>query len=278
MLETGSCALRAALSSVPPLATRSPQERIDTAMLKQTTLAPTARPAYKTAFPFGFWTAVLTTVMTVIAFALAVTTLPISGPFCLANCVVYPYANVAAYVPHDYNWMYPATLATALFLVLAACIHHNAAANSKLYSQIGLCFAVIATAVLSIDYYIQLAMVQPSLLKGEQEGLALISQYNPHGIFIALEELGYLMMSLAFLFMGLTFNGASKLERSIRWLLMISAVLAFGTYGVMSLAYGKELEYRFEVAIISINWSTLIAAGVLLSFLFRRPAAKGQAN
>jgi hypothetical protein len=33
--------------------------------------------------------------------------------------------------------------------------------------------------------------MQPSLLKGETEGLTLFLQYNPDGIFIALEDLGY---------------------------------------------------------------------------------------
>jgi hypothetical protein len=243
-------------------------------MIKQTTRAPAVQPARMAAPPLAFWAAVLTAVLTAISFTIAVQTLPISGPFCQSNCVIYPYENVASYVPHDYIWMYPATLLTFVFLVLMACIHSYAAAHAKLYSRIGLCFAIIASAVLSIDYYIQLAMVQPSLLKGELEGLALISQYNPHGIFIALEELGYLAMSVSFLFMGLVFAGASKLERSIRWLFILSAVLALGAYVWMSLLYGKELEYRFEVAVITINWFVLIVAGVLLSFLFRRPASR----
>jgi hypothetical protein len=239
-------------------------------MLKQTSLTPVTTPARKPSFTFGVWAAVLTAVVTAVSFAIAVQTLPVSGPFCQSNCIGYPYEDVAALVPHDYIWMYPAILMASMFLVLMSCIHNYAAASHKLYSQVGLCFAVISAAVLSIDYYTQLTVMQPSLLKGELEGLVLISQYNPHGVFIALEELGYLTMSLAFLFMGLVFMGASKLERSIRWLLIISSVLAFATYVVMSLIYGKDLEYRFEVAIISINWTTLIVASVLLSILFRR--------
>ena len=30
----------------------------------------------------------------------------------------------------------------------------------------------------------------------------MLIQYNPHGVFIALEEPGYLVMSLSFLFMA----------------------------------------------------------------------------
>jgi hypothetical protein len=239
-------------------------------MIKQPTMPQVARPAHNATFPFGFWAAVLTAVVTAISFAIAVQTLPRSGPLCQSGCLTYPYEDAAALVPHDYIWMYPATLMVCLFLVLMSCIHSYAAESRKLYSQIGLCFAVISSAVLAIDYYIQLAMVQPSLLKGELEGLVLISQYNPHGIFIALEELGYLMMSLAFLFMGLVFVGRSKLERSICWLLIGSSVLALVAYVVMSLIYGKDLEYRFEITVITINWLVLIVASVLLSFLFKR--------
>lgn len=233
------------------------------------------QPARKAAFPFGFWVAVITALVAAISFAIAVQTPPASGPFCQSGCVTYPYADVAAFVPRDYLWMYPATLMVCLFLVLMSCIHSYVAEHRKHYSQIGLCFAVFSAAVLAIDYYIQLAMVQPSLLKGELEGLALISQYNPHGIFIALEELGYLAMSLAYLFMGLALRGATKLARSIAWLLIVSAVLALGAYVAMSLLYGKELEYRFEVAVITINWLVLVVGGVLLSFLFKR-AAQGR--
>lgn len=242
-------------------------------MLESTVATPASKPPSSAGFAFGFWTAVLTAITTAVTFAIAVNTPPVSGPFCQVNCVTYPYASVGYLVPHDYIWMYPAMLLATLFLVLMASIDHYAAAGQTLYSRIGLCFAAIATAVLSIGYYIQLATVQPSLLKGEMEGLALISQYNPHGVFIALEELGYLMMSVAFLFMALALAGPSKLERAARWLLGIGAVLGLGAYVVMSILFGKALEYRFEVAIISINWLVLLVAGVLLSLLFRRQDA-----
>lgn len=241
-------------------------------MVEQTTIARTVSTAGKTTRRFGFWAAVLTTVVTAISFTIAIQTLPVSGPFCQAGCVAYPYRDVAYLVPHDYIWMYPATLLAPIFVVLIACIHHYAAESKKLNSQIALIFAAISAALLATDYYIQIATIQPSLVKAEMEGLALFSQYNPHGVFIALEELGYLMMSLAFLFTGVLFTGTAKLERTIRWLLIGGALAAFTAHIVLSLIYGKDLEYRFEVAVISVNWTVLIVAGVLLSVLFRRTA------
>jgi hypothetical protein len=179
-------------------------------MIEQTTMAPKAQAADTAVGRLGFWAAVLTAAVTAITFPIAVSTLPVSGPFCAANCVAYPYREVAALVPHDYVWMYPAILLWGIFVVLMACIHQAAAESKRLYSQIALVFAAMAAAVLAADYYIQIATLQPSIVKGEVEGVALVTQYNPHGIFIALEELGYLLMSLAFLFAGLVFAGASR--------------------------------------------------------------------
>ena len=126
---------------------------------------------------------------------------------------------MANLIPHDYIWMYPATVLMGIFIVLLACIHQSMPENRRLYSLLALVFGAIAAALLAVDYYIQIATLQPSILKGEWEGVALVTQYNPHGIFIALEELGYLLMSLAFLFAGLAFAHATRLDRALRWLL-----------------------------------------------------------
>jgi len=223
-----------------------------------------------TASKLGFWIALITAVLAAISLAIAIATPPISGPFCQSGCVTYPYANVASFIPHDYIWMYSAILLTPLFVILMTCIHYYADDDKKIFSQIGLCFAVISAAAITMDYFIQLAVIQPSLLKGETEGLALFSQYNPHGIFIALEDLGYLMMSLAFLFVGAIFSKDKRLEGAIRWLLILSSLIAIGAFIVLCLIYGQGLEYRFEVTIITINWIVLIALGILLSAFFRR--------
>ena len=226
--------------------------------------------ARKMADRLGFWVAILTAVSTVTAFAIAVATPPISGPFCQSGCVTYPYANEVSFVPHDYIWMYPGIFLIAMFVILMTCIHYYADDGKKIFSQIGLCFAIISAVVITTDYFIHLAVIQPSLLKGETEGLALFSQYNPHGIFIALEDLGYLMMSLAFLFAGIVFVKDERRVSALRWLFIPSSLISIGAFIVLTLIYGQNLEYRFEATIITINWITLIVAGIMLSIFFKR--------
>jgi len=121
---------------------------------------------------------------------------------------------------------------------------------------------------------VQLAVVQPSLLKDETEGLSLWSQYNAHGLFIALEELGYLLMGVAFAFMAPVFAGRDRLERVLRWLLGTAAALSIGLLIALAAIYRSDLEYRYEVAVISVVWLTLIAAGVLIAIVFRRDAVQ----
>ncbi len=209
--------------------------------------------------------------LTVVFFIAGILTPARSGPFCgqtgQGSCILYPYTSgLASFVPIDYVWLYPGLLLALTFVVLMACIHHDASNDKKVFSQIGLSFALIYAAIITMDYFVQLAVIEPSILRGETAGLSLFTQYNPHGIFIGLEGLGYLMMSIAFLFTAPVFAGG-RLERAIRWLFVASFVLAVGS--LISLSLLSYDIVAFEVTILTINWTVLIASGVMLSILFQ---------
>jgi cytochrome bd-type quinol oxidase subunit 2 len=232
----------------------------------------TENSARQGASRLGFWTSILTAGAAAAALGIAITTAPArSGPFCMVeSCITYPYTDAAAFVPNDYLWMYPAFLMGPLFVILVVCLHHYASVDKKVFSQIALSLAVISATALATNYFIQLTVVQPSLLKGEVEGLSLFSQYNPHGVFIALEDVGYLTMGVAFLFAATVFGRRERLERVIRALFIASGVLAVGSLFLLALLYGSDLEYRYEVVVLLIDWITLIVSGALLSVFFKR--------
>jgi hypothetical protein len=54
------------------------------------------------------------------------------------------------------------------------------------------------------------------------------------------------------------------------WLFITGFTLALGSLIILSLLYGPDLEYRFEVAVISIDWLVLIISGLLVSIVFNR--------
>jgi hypothetical protein len=151
-----------------------------------------------------------------------------------------------------------------------ASIHSYASREKKVFSQIGLAFALIAAAILAGDYFIQFSVIPMSLINSETEGLAMLIQYNPHGVFLALEELGYLVMSLSFVFMTPVFASRNRLESAVRWVFVIAFILAIVSLGLISIIYGLDREDRFEVVVLSIDWLALIINGVLLSIIYRR--------
>jgi hypothetical protein len=211
------------------------------------------------------WVAILTAFMAVVSLAIAVTTLPRSGPYCQNGCVGYPYTEVAAFVPRDYLWMYPALILTLLAMVLVECIHDQIAPSRRLLSRIGIAFTIMGVAILVVDYASQLSFIQPALLLGETEGLSPWSQYNPRGIFIALENVGYLLLNLSFLFLGLAMLGMPiRLWRAAGWVFACGGVLTLALLMLYSVIYRVRLEYRFEVAAICITWLVLIVAPALL--------------
>jgi hypothetical protein len=219
----------------------------------------------------SLWAAILTAVLAVVSLAMAVTTLPRSGPYCQSGCVGYPYTDAAAYVPRDYLWMYPAIALTLLALVLVECIHSQVPASRELLSRIGVASTIMGVAILVMDYASQLTYIQPALLLGETEGLSPWSQYNPHGIFIALENVGYVLLNLAFLFIGIAIvRMPTRLWRAAGWVFAGGGALTLVLLVFYSAFYRVRLDYRFEVTAIAITWLVLIAAPMLLSVAFLR--------
>lgn len=234
---------------------------------KTNTIPETRDSTRKGAYQLGFWSAVLTAVLAAVFAAVSIGTPPRSGPFCSGSCITYPYTDVVSFIPADYLWLIPGFLLAVIFLILMACIHTYAANDKKIFSQIALSFALVYAAVITADYFIQFTVVIPSLVKGETAALSLFTQYNPHGVFIALEGIGYLMLSAALLSAAPVFSGG-RLERAIQGCFIASFVLALGF--LVGLSWLKYDIVAFEVAILTINWLVLIISGMLLSILFKR--------
>jgi hypothetical protein len=137
-----------------------------------------------------------------------------------------------------------------------------------------LSFAQIAAGILASDYFIQFSAIPMSLMNDETDGLAMLIQYNPHGVFIALEELGYLIMSLSFLFVAPVFVSKERIVAAIRWIFIIGFVLVVVSLIAISINFGLDRLDRFEVVVISVNWLVLIVNGILLGILFRKQLEK----
>ncbi len=213
---------------------------------------------------WGFGVGLALAADTAVTFALALTAVPDDVP--------YPFTSdlVAAQWPGDYLWMYPAMLLMLLFVAFAATVHQFAPRPRAMASLLGLCFACVAATVLLIDYFIQVTAVPLSLEKGQLDGWAMLTMYNPHGVFIALEELGYLLMSLTLALLSSVFNGRNRLEHTIRWLFRLSLAAVVGALVVVSWVQGMDRADVFETIAVSIVWLTILVGAPLVAVVLRR--------
>lgn len=224
----------------------------------------------KTVLKFGLYSSLSLTILTIITWVFGMFAVPPAGPYCPGDCMSYPYNDILSYYPRDYYWMYLAIFQLFTFLMFIVSNHYVAAHERKIFSSLSTAFALISTIVLLISYYVQFSVVPVSMMHGEKEGIALITQYNGHGIFIAMEELGYITMSISLLFLGLSFTSKNRLEKSIRLIPFLSFLLTILSFILYSLKYGIDRSYRFEVATIALNWLTTIIIGILVSIFIRK--------
>jgi hypothetical protein len=226
------------------------------------------------AMKVGLYSSGALVILTIITFGFAMIAIPPAGPNCPGNCMDYPYPDILSYFPRDYYWMYLAVFQLCAFLIFIIANHFVAPVERKVYSFISVAFALIATTILLVDYFIQFSVVPISVMKGQTEGIALLTQYNGHGIFIVLEELGFIMMSISFLFLSPIFSMKSRLEKAIRWILIMPFVVNVFAFVLYSISFGLDRDYRFEVAAITINWVVIILVGILIGIFFRREMNK----
>ena len=237
---------------------------------------------------FGFVVSSLTSLSTLTTFGLAIIAVPPTGPFCIPDysntCIdgIYRQENhekLLAFWPHDYYWIFSALFQLLFYLGFIVAVHQDTCEARKVFSLLALSLSVMTCMVLFVCYFLQLAIIQPTLLLDADastslDSISIMTMYNDHGAFIALEETGYLFMCLSFLSLSFTLvPGKTDQPKNMDFLLRTILRLA-GISGALALpwivyAYGWDRSYRYEVVIITIDWLTLIAVGALWAFRFR---------
>jgi MFS family permease len=140
--------------------------------------------------------------------------------------------------------------------MLMLCIHNYAPQDKKILSQLGLAFAVICAAILSIHYYIQLTIVQQGLLNNQTAGLWLLATPNPHSLFWTFAALGYGFMGFALLCAAPVFKERS--ERNIKLLFIANGFVGIG------FLIGNALGMFVVNILASFVWGVLFPIAALL--------------
>jgi len=227
----------------------------------------TVRSMPKSVSQVGFWSAVLATLFS-IGYGIAVIVTMISTM--MATAIDTPPgwhgidSFVASFQPIQMLSLIPSLLLAPTFVVLMVSLHYYASLDKKIWSQLGIAFALIYAVMASINYILQLTVVRLSIVNKETDGLAMFVMGNPHSIFWALAS-AYIFMNLAMLFVAPVFYGG-RLERWIRWLFIANGA------SVVVTIFGVGVDSPAIYLLVSlVPWCIIFSlATALVAMLFRR--------
>ncbi len=118
----------------------------------------------------------------------------------------------------------PSLFLGSSFAVLMVCVHYIAPAEKKIWSHAAILFATIYAALISINYYVQLTLVLPHMLRHDIENVRFLLFVPFDSFLYSVDILGYSFMSLATLFAAFVFR-PDGLERTIRRCLIGNGLL-----------------------------------------------------
>ena len=155
----------------------------------------------------------------------------------------------------------PSLFLAPSFALMILCVHYYAAEDKKVWSHAGIIFAVVYTVMVSINYYVQLTLIVPHLMKGEVESIRPFL-FTPFDSFIySVDVLGYSFMSLSTLFTAYVFNGTG-LERTARRFLIAN--------GLLIPFIALQIYYHPLLWIASLWAITFPGSTISLAVLFKR--------
>jgi hypothetical protein len=183
----------------------------------------------------GFWSAATATLLVALA---GIT----------ATASIQPLATVLGF------------LLTSSFLVVMACIHSYASDEMKVFSLVGLSFAIIYATLISVNYFIQLTFVRQTTFD-----VSIFDMTNTHSMMWVIEVLGYFFMGLSTLFAAPVF-GSGRIESMIKWLFVANGIL-----GILT-PIGYALDLPIEILLGGlIVWDIVMPISTaLLAYSFRR--------
>jgi len=199
--------------------------------------------ASQPAFRIGFWSAILTTVLILIF-----------------NIAIALGANGA---PTRLIAVGASILLALSFVVLMASIHSCTPQEKRVWSHIGLSFAIVYAALLIWNYYLQLTVVRinPHLYSW------LTMDFTRDTAFWSLETIGYALMGLAALIVLPTL-AKSRIELAIRGCFVANAVFTvLGSVGYLLSGNPLHVSVLISLGVWAIAFPIATA---LLAVVFKR--------
>ncbi len=168
------------------------------------------------------------------------------------------------------NGSYAASMALAWgYLVLAGGLANEAEEDCRVAANAGTAFATLYAGFATAVYFVQLTTV---LHRSASPDIRAMLSYQALGsVMFNFELLGYALMALSTLFIGLTIGSVSSPARWLRWTLIAHGVFApiclalpiIDAFGAMPRAQGAAIGVA-----ISFGWCAYFLPVAVLAFVY----------
>lgn len=160
--------------------------------------------------------------------------------------------------PHDLFWLFlPSLFLAPCFLIAMVCLHYKAREEHRIWTAIGIAFAIIYCTMATLTYFTQLGAVVPSLISGKiTDEYAFI--FKPRSFTMSIDCLGYFFMSLSTLFTGVAYRSTHK--KLYRWFLFNGLLILI----LVPAYFNPFLYYIGSVWILTFSLSMIYSARVFI--------------
>ena len=107
------------------------------------------------------------------------------------------------------------------YIMMAVGFQHESCENRRVSANIGVVFAAIYAVLIFLVYFAQTTSIR---LEDLNEQATRILDYQRGGLLFNYDLLGYGMMALSTFFIGLSFRPNSKIDKCLKYLMMIHGV------------------------------------------------------
>jgi hypothetical protein len=204
-------------------------------------------PVSSAAGRLGFWSAVCSA-----GFAIMYSVAEIAHQLGMLG----PYDNPVSLIVR----MVPSLLLPIVFVVLIIAVRVLAPKQFRIWADIAVAFAVIYAVLVSLVYFVELAVVIPRTMQGGADEVALLI-FGAGTFMFAIDILGYAFMSLSTLAAAMIFSGRG-LECWIHRALLVNGLLA---PAIALQVFYPVLFFATAVWVVSFP-----AAALMLAIWFRR--------
>lgn len=208
----------------------------------------------------GFWSSIIFTVLLIIINILYVIMLSTVNPSEWQG--VKSYASSFKII--EFFPVVAGLLMLPFTILTMVSIHFALNEKTKIWSIIGVIFCIMFATITGIAYFTQIAVVLPSLIKGNYDGLEQLVFANNNSLMWALNYFGWGFLGLSTLFMSFVFN-KDKLQTWVKRLFFL-----YGIFSSIALL-GFLLDNLIMQLGLVFSWFFILPLSTsLLSIVFKK--------